>query len=212
MKSFNERLKTEIKSNLKKYTKQEIKSFDDTDSIKYKLRAEYLKNGHINDPKRGHHLEYNLNTAKEANEMIDILSLVGIDAKISMRDNKYIVYIKNKNYIIKLLDILGAKDIKKEYRAISKVNNEKLNISRKVNFEVANIKKVANANLKQNEEIDILLQKYSIHSLDDGLKELIKARKKHPTASLSELAAIMGNVSKSTLNHRFKKIRELISE
>ncbi len=212
MKSLNDKLKKEIKSHLNVKNYNIKTNADEASKIKYILRSEYIKRGYINDPKKGYHLEYNYKKAKAANDLVNILSLVGIDAKISVRDNNYIVYIKNKSAIIKLLDILGSKDVKKEYRDISKINSEKLNVSRKVNFEVANIKKVANASVKQLEEINTLLEKYSIHSLDDDIRALVIARKKYPTASLTELGELMGNVSKSTLNHRFRKIREMICD
>lgn len=212
MKSINDKLKKEIKSHLTVQEKHSKENIDEASKIKYILRSEYINKGHISDPKKGYHLEYNYKKAKAANDLVKILSLVGIDAKISVRDNNYIVYIKNKSAIIKLLDILGSKDVKKEYREISKINSEKLNVSRKVNFEVANIKKTANASIKQIEEIGRLLEKYSIHSLDNDIRDLVLARKKYPTASLSELGELMGHISKSTINHRFKKIREMISD
>lgn len=210
MYSLNNKLKKEIREHLSIDKKNIKKNPDEVTKIKYILRTEYIEKGYISDPKKGYHIEYNYKTAKAANDLINILSLVGIDAKISVRDNNYIVYIKNKSFIIKLLDILGSNDVKKKYREISKINSEKLNVSRKVNFEVANIKKVANASIKQLEEIDMLLQKYSINSLDKDIKDLVIARKQYPTASLTELGEIMGHISKSTINHRFKKIRELI--
>ena len=46
--------------------------------------------------------------------------------------------------------------------------------------------------------------------LDETLQKIIKCRIKYPYMSLSELADKIGNISKSTINHRFIKIREII--
>ena len=52
--------------------------------------------------------------------------------------------------------------------------------------------------------------------LDDKLKEVIEYRLKYPESSLSELSMIMSNelgynITKSGLNHRFRKIRDMVS-
>ena len=51
--------------------------------------------------------------------------------------------------------------------------------------------------------------------LDDKTKELTEYRLKYPEASLTELAEIISletrkNITKSGLNHRFRKINELV--
>ena len=53
--------------------------------------------------------------------------------------------------------------------------------------------------------------------LDDKLKQVIEYRMKYKESSLSELAEIIsletGNeISKSGLNHRFRKIRQIIEQ
>ena len=51
--------------------------------------------------------------------------------------------------------------------------------------------------------------------IDDKLREVITYRKKYPEASLGELSVIMSNdgikITKSGLNHRFRKIREIVN-
>ena len=56
----------------------------------------------------------------------------------------------------------------------------------------------------------------AIELLDDKTKEAVEYRKKYPEASLKELSEIIsvetGNrITKSGLNHRFRKINELAS-
>ena len=208
MKSYNEKLKIEIKNIQSKI--KNIKFLDDIDKIKYKIRAEYITNGHINDPKKGYHLEYNYDKYEQANKLLVLLSYVGIDTRLCVRDKKYIVYVKNKNTILKFLDIIGSIKIKKDYKFFVNNKTKKQNVSRHINFEIANMKKVVNANYKQLDDINILLSKYDYDSLDDNLKIVIDARRLNPTATLSELSDKIGNITKSTINHRFNKIREMI--
>ena len=52
--------------------------------------------------------------------------------------------------------------------------------------------------------------------LDDKLKEVIDYRLKYPEYSLQELADVMNyelgkSITKSGLNHRFRKIKEIIA-
>ena len=52
--------------------------------------------------------------------------------------------------------------------------------------------------------------------LDDKTKEALEYRKKYPEASIKELAEIISletnkSITKSGLNHRFRKINELAS-
>ena len=59
-------------------------------------------------------------------------------------------------------------------------------------------------------------EKLAIELLDDKTKEAVEYRKKYPEASLKELSEIIsvetGNrITKSGLNHRFRKINELAS-
>ena len=55
-----------------------------------------------------------------------------------------------------------------------------------------------------------------IELLDDKTKEVISYREKYPEASLQELSEIITYetgkpITKSGLNHRFRKIRELVN-
>ena len=70
---------------------------------------------------------------------------------------------------------------------------------------------------KQIKDINILKEHDLIDVLDDKIREAIEYRLKYPESSLSELANIMSNdlgydISKSGLNHRFRKIKEIVSK
>lgn len=85
------------------------------------------------------------------------------------------------------------------------------------NCEQANIDKIfitAAAQLKDIEK----LQKYDLLDvLDQKLLEVVKYRQQYPESSLQELSNIMSkelgyNITKSGLNHRFRKIKDMVSK
>ena len=84
------------------------------------------------------------------------------------------------------------------------------------NCEQANTDKIIDAANEQLKNINILEDNLAVELLDDKTKEALEYRKKYPEASLKELSEIItietGNkITKSGLNHRFRKINELAS-
>jgi len=82
------------------------------------------------------------------------------------------------------------------------------------NCEQANVEKTINTANKQLEYIKILEENDAIMLLDDKDKEIIEYRKKYPESSLLELSEIISietnhKMTKSGLNHRFRKIKDL---
>ncbi len=197
--SFNNILKNEIKSNKKILKKNNW------------IIKEYLKCGYINNPKKEYRVQFNFKQIEDANDLVVKFLKYGINAKISIIGKKYIVYINDVSSIKYLLKLLSAKKSLKVFE--EELNNKNLNsnINRIVNFEVANIKRATKSGLKQVEEIKKLLEYKNINELDKNIKVVIDARLNNPNVSLNELASIIGNISKSTLNHRFSKIRKMLS-
>ena len=68
-------------------------------------------------------------------------------------------------------------------------------------------------NEKQLEQIKIIEESDSYELLDDRTKQAFDYRKKYPESSLKELSEIITletgkSITKSGLNHRFRKIKE----
>ena len=124
------------------------------------------------------------------------------------------VYIKEAEKISDFLKVIGAfksvlyfedTRIKKEY--INKTN--RLN-----NCEQANMDKVVMTASNQIKEIEYIDKVIGLKILDDKLIETCNYRIKYPEASLEELSKIISletnkKVTKSGLNHRFRKIKEI---
>ena len=85
------------------------------------------------------------------------------------------------------------------------------------NCEQANVEKtVATSNMLIN-DINYIKENEAFDLLDDKLKVSCEYRIKYPESSLLELSKIISletgsNVSKSCLNHRFRKIKEFANK
>ncbi|MBQ9615428.1 MAG: DNA-binding protein WhiA, partial [Selenomonadaceae bacterium] len=93
-------------------------------------------------------------------------------------------------------------------RNLKEVRNQ---VNRLVNCETANLQKAVDAAGRQMKDIRSLQRAGQWESLPELLRETAEARMEHPDASLTELAEILC-VSKSGLNHRFRKLRRMAQQ
>lgn len=207
--SFNSKLREEIKSHISNLDDNKTSQYNSKIKIKNNLRTKYLKFGYITDPKKDIHMEYDLTSVKEANETLEELMKCGISGKLSFRGKKFIVYIKDEKSVLHLLQVLGALNTKSDFESIVKEKTQTLDVSRKINFEMANIKRATQAAINQIEDINIVLKHYDKNEIDTKIYQLMEMRLKNPSASFNELIELMGNVSKSNLNYRFRIIKNM---
>lgn len=212
--TITQKAKEEISHHISKNRKSQIEkiSYDDIEA-KNDLRLKFIEHGLICEPSYGYHFEYRFKNIDDANKTLNELLYFGIEGKMSVNEKRkeVIIYIVDVQSIMKVLKLLGANETLKEYKKIQEEKKKIADTNRKVNFETANIKKTANAALRQCEDIKKLLKRYDINSLDSDIRLIVKARSKYKTLSLTELADKIG-ISKSVINHRFRKIRKLIGE
>lgn len=180
------------------------------------LRGAFLVSGSVNDPKKA---EYHLEIYSENSDTIlkiqRLMNFIDMDAKITKRRKGYIVYLKDVNKIEDFLRYIGASNTVFEFEDIRIKRDFNNSINRILNCEIANEKKTIVAANSQLEDIE-LIEKYHIR-LNDKLLQVIHLRKTYPDASLMELIdeyeVLYGEtITKSGLNHRFKKIKDLANE
>lgn len=85
-------------------------------------------------------------------------------------------------------------------------------VNRQTNCLSANISKTVSANMKQLEAIDIIDSTIGIEALPQELQDVVLLRLANTEESLSELARLNPNLTKSGLNHRFRKLISLANE
>ena len=137
-----------------------------------------------------------------------------MNVKVLSRDKGFMLYIKEADKISDFLKIIGCSKAVLYYEEIRVYRDTKNKTNRINNCEQANMDRVLQTAMDQLNYIKILEDNMAIELLDDKTKEALEYRKKYQEASLKELSEIIsletGNkITKSGLNHRFRKIKEL---
>lgn len=188
------------------------------EEIRAYLRGAFLSKGSINDPKTArYHLEFLIEEKKEANIISKLLNEFDLNSKVLSREKGYMVYIKEAEKIGDFLRIIQASQAVLYYEDIRIYRDQKNVTNRLNNMEQANMDKVVETATKQIEDIEYLKESIGLDLLDDKTKEAIEYRLKYPESSLLELSEIISYetgkpITKSGLNHRFRKIRELVNK
>ena len=182
------------------------------------LRGTFLCNGSINDPSKSkYHLEFLIDNKEYAELINNLLLSIKFHSKIIKRDKGYMVYIKISEEISDFIKILGATNSLFYYEDIRIYRDHKNMVNRLNNCEQANIEKSMNSSLEQINNINYLKDNDMIDLLDDKIKTVISYKEKYPETTMNELAYIINmetdiNVSKSCINHYFRKIKDLVNK
>ncbi|MBQ5849239.1 MAG: DNA-binding protein WhiA [Lachnospiraceae bacterium] len=174
------------------------------------LRGAYLSIGSMSNPEKGYHLEFVCEYDEQAQQIQEALKSFDIDAKTVQRKKYKIVYIKESEEIVEVLNVIGAHISLMNLENLRILKDMRNSINRKVNCEAANITKTVNAATKQIEDIEYIRQNYGFDRLSDNLREIAQVRLDYPDAPLKELGTYLDTpVGKSGVNHRLRKLSEL---
>ena len=177
------------------------------------IRGAFLAAGSMGDPEKSYHLEIVVGNSLAGEELIEILSKLGLKAKLVQRKNHYPVYIKESDTLAEFLGITEAHKSLMKFENIRIVKDVKNKVNRKVNCETANIKKTASAAAKQLDDIYYLQKINKLEKLPDGLRELAKLRMEYPDATLKELGGLLEEpIGKSGVNHRLNRISQIAQD
>ena len=188
---------------------------DDVSLKKAYLTGVFLAVGSINDPKKSrYHLEFLIEDRKYSKFIMNLLNEFNLNSKVLKRENKYMVYIKEAEKIADFLRIINAVQGLLYYEDIRIYRENKNMTNRLNNCEQANVDRMIMTSSKQLKEIDLIKENNMYDILDEKLKVVIDYRIKYPEVSLKELSEIMSveldkKITKSGLNHRFNKIKEI---
>ena len=182
------------------------------------IRGVFLSQGSVNDPKTSrYHMELLIDKPEEAIFVQKILNNFDMNAKLLNRDKGYMVYLKESERISDFLKLIKAYNAVMYYENIRAYRDNKNKTNRLNNCEQANTDKIIETATKQVKDIEILDEYVGIELLDDKTKEACIYRLKYPEASLLELSNIISietgkKITKSGLNHRFRKIKEMVEK
>lgn len=189
---------------------------DDEDKKSY-LRGLFLATGSINDPKTArYHLEFLIDDYDYSLFVCELLDYYHLNSKLIERNNGFMIYIKEAEKISDFLKILKAFNSVLYYEDIKAYREHKNMVNRLNNCEQANVEKTINSALSQVNDIELIEKTIGLDALDEKLKIVAIYRMKYKEVSLNELSKIISiengiNLTKSGLNHRMRKIREIAS-
>ena len=174
------------------------------------IRGAFLAIGSISAPEKGYHLEFVTANEKKAKQLQSVIQSFDIDAKIVLRKKYHVLYMKESEAIVDLLNVMEA------HIALMKLENLRIlkelrnTVNRRVNCETANINKTLDSSRKQQEDIRLLQEKYGLENLPKGLQQIARIRLEEPEASLKELGEMLEPpIGKSGVNHRLRKLSEI---
>lgn len=179
------------------------------------LRGAFLAGGSVNHPeKSSYHLEIYSAYEDHNNDIMAMLNHFDLKAKAIARRNGYIAYIKEAEKIADFLAIIGAYNARLKFEDIRIVRDMRNSVNRIVNCESANLNKTVSAAAKQIENIEYIQRTVGLDKLSDKLQEVAVLRLENPEISLKELGEMVpsGAVSKSGMNHRFRKINTYVEK
>ena len=178
------------------------------------LRGAFLAGGSVTDPEKGYHMELTTTHQSVARETdVLIREVLTFSPKIAKRAGGQVLYIKQSEQISDFLTYLNAPVAAMgimEARLEKELNNK---VNRRCNCDDANTSKVVEAAQEQLTALRILKEAELLEKLPEKLKQAAKAREENPSASLSELAAMMQPpITKPAMNNRMKKLVQMSKE
>ena len=190
---------------------------NDEELVRAYLRGLFISTGSINDHKKSkNNIKFIINDKDYANYISKLLNDFNLNSKVIKREKNYMVYIKEAEKISDYLRIIKAYNAVMYFEDIRIYRDHKNMTNRLNNCEQANMDKIFLTSSRQIKDIEKLKEYDIIDLLDEKIKEVIEYRLKYPEVSLQELSDIItsstGNkITKSGLNHRFRKIREIVT-
>lgn len=172
------------------------------------LRGAFQGGGSVNRPEAAYHLELSTGNYGFAQLLHSLLKRMEFPAGLTDRKDVYVIYLKEGDAIIDFLAMCEAAESVEALEVARNVKEVRSQVNRLVNCETANLQKTVDAAGRQLAVIRAMLAAGLLQELAPGLREAAEARLAQPEASLRELAESLG-LTKSGLNHRLRKIREI---
>ena len=168
----------------------------------------------MTDPKKNYSMEFVLESEQTANDLRKLIgSFVDLSAKITIRKDSYVVYLKRAAYVRDMLGIMGADDAVLELAAIM-INKEILGDAQRLsNCDNANVDRTVAASEEQLGWIKIIDDAEGLDRLPPPLRDVAMLRLERPEASLSEIGeALAPPIRKPGVSKRFAKIKAIAEE
>ena len=177
------------------------------------LRGAFIKYGFVSAPGRDFMLSFSPRGKEHEELLASVLEGAGFSPKRAVRKGKPLLYFKKSEEIEDILSLCGAVKAALDIISLKVMSDVRNNANRVTNAETANLDRMARAAAEQIGAINKIVSCGAMHNLPFELRECAELRLANPDMSLSELRMLMREqVSKSGLNHRFRRIMEIAGE
>jgi DNA-binding protein WhiA len=177
------------------------------------IRGAFLGGGSISNPEKTYHLEFVTHNEEYAEDLKNLINTYGLNSKVIKRKSSFVIYIKEGEQIVDILNIIGAHNSLLQLENIRIMKEMRNNVNRLVNCETANLSKTVNAAVRQIESIKLIQKEIGLERLPKNLREVAELRVKFPNESLKELGEMLvPQVGKSGINHRLRRIEKISEE
>lgn len=175
------------------------------------LRGAFLAGGSVNNPEgSSYHLEIASMYEEHCQALCRLAGEFDLNARCIERKKGFIFYIKEGEKIIEFLNLIGAHQALLRFEDVRIMKDMRNSVNRLVNCETANLNKTIGAAVRQIDNIRLLEKEVGLDNLPEKLREVAEVRLKYPDLNLKEVGDMLkGNVSKSGVNHRLRKIDEM---
>ncbi|HEY0221302.1 DNA-binding protein WhiA [Lactovum miscens] len=175
------------------------------------LRGAFLSSGTIsNIEKPNYQLSIRNVYQEHAQDLMSLLKNYGLEAKVTEQRGRYLTYLTQAEQIADFITLIGAMSSRLEFENQKIVHEMRGLANRQSNFQSANISKTVEASQQVIKAIQDLAEN---DELPTSYIKLAQLRLDYPEASLMELGKMHDPIlSKSAVNHRFRKILELAKD
>ena len=173
------------------------------------LRGMFLARGTLNRPESKYHWEIVTLDETLALFTVRMLNQMDFPAKMFVRNQKFIAYMKDFESIADFLAFTGANEAVDRCEAARNVKEVRVLATRLVNCETSNLQLAVDAAQRQIEDIKFIIKKGV--PLTPELDKTARARLKHPEMPMSELAEMLF-VTTGGLKGRMRRLRALAAQ
>jgi DNA-binding protein WhiA len=175
------------------------------------LRGAFLGSGSVNDPSHGYHLEIVCRQESFADTVAGVMREAGLNAKIMLRKNSFVIYLKDGEMISDFLTLISASGSTLELENVRVVKSYRNYLNRTNNCEMANVQKTIRASVQQIAMIQLIKNEKGLETLPLPLREIAELRLNNPEATLETLSEMSG-IGKSGVNYRLNKLVKIAQE
>jgi DNA-binding protein WhiA len=174
------------------------------------MRGVFLAAGSLAASEHGYHLEMATSNETMAEDLLTLTEELGFPGRLNERKKDFAVYLTDADSVTDFLALIGAHAGVLDLANLRILRALKSEVNRVVNAETANLRKTATAGVAQVKDVKLIDRKIGLDSLPEALKDVARARLKHPTASIAELGTTFRPpLTKSAVNHRLRRLRAI---